>query len=263
MLVPLALRCSGARHATPRHVAPLMLSPADLWAWYEAAADSNSLLTDMGTVCVLNSVSDAAAQLTEAQLRAKAAFDPVRTGRFVAFGLADGALSHAWFSLLDGAVGNDGTLVQTLEKVAGDALVYTPLWCVWFLAAFVLLEGRPWRSIPSVMGAEWLELFRGNLGFFLPLTGLIYGFVPRDERVLAFSAASLVYTAILSLWNAARPAGDLGRLNLAAELCDLDELDADCVALPQPPHAAAALSVGVRRALVTARRRVRPGMRRT
>jgi len=87
--------------------------------------------------------------------------------------------------------------------------------------------------------------------------------VPRDERVLAFSAASLVYTAILSLWNAARPAGDLGRLNLAAELCDLDDLDADCVALPQPPRAAAALSVGVRRALVTARRRVRSGLRRT
>ena len=49
----------------------------------------------------------------------------------------------------------------------------------------------------------------------------------------------------------------------AAELCDLDDLDADCVALPQPPRAAAALSVGVRRALVTARRRVRSGLRRT
>lgn len=259
MLLPLALRCSGAHLATPRHVAPLMLSPVDLWASYEAAADSNSLLTDIATVCVLNSLSDTAAQLTETQLRATAgAFDPVRTGRFFAFGIADGALSHAWFEVLDGAVGDDGTLVQTLEKVAGDALVYTPLWCLWFLAAFVLLEGRPWRSIPTVIGSEWLELFRGNIGFFLPLTGLIYGFVPRDERVLAFGAASLVYTALLSLWNSARPAGDL-----AAELCDLDALDGDCVAIPRPPRAAAALSVGVRRALVTARRRVRSGSPRT
>ena len=240
-----------------------MLSPADLWASYEAAADSNSLLTDIWTSAIIHPVSDAAAQLTETQLRAKAPFDPVRNGRFLVYGAADGVLSHAWFEVLDGVVGTDGTLVQTLEKVAGDALVYTPLWCVWFLAAFAVLEGRPWRSIPSVISADWLELFRGNLGFFLPLTGLIYGFVPRDERVLAFSAASLVYTAILSLWNAARPAGDLGRLNLAAELCDLDDLDADCVALPQPPRAAAALSVGVRRALVTARRRVRSGLRRT
>ena len=218
MLVPLALRCSGARH-----VAPLMLSPADLWASYEAAADSNSLLTDIWTSAIIHPVSDAAAQLTETQLRAKAPFDPVRNGRFLVYGAADGVLSHVWFEVLDGAVGTDGTLVQTLEKVAGDALVYTPLWCVWFLAAFAVLEGRPWRSIPSVISADWLELFRGNLGFFLPLTGkpnpnptltrtrtrtrtrtltltltltlgLIYGFVPIEERVLAFSAASLVYT---------------------------------------------------------------------
>ena len=166
MLVPLALRCSGARH-----VAPLMLSPADLWASYEAAADSNSLLTDIWTSAIIHPVSDAAAQLTETQLRAKAPFDPVRNGRFLVYGAADGVLSHVWFEVLDGAVGTDGTLVQTLEKVAGDALVYTPLWCVWFLAAFAVLEGRPWRSIPSVISADWLELFRGNLGFFLPLTG--------------------------------------------------------------------------------------------
>ena len=171
MLVPLALRCSGARHATPRHAAPLMLSPADLWASYEAAADNNSLLTDIWTSAIIHPVSDAAAQLTETQLRAKAPFDPVRNGRFLVYGAADGVLSHAWFEVLDGVVGTDGTLVQTLEKVAGDALVYTPLWCVWFLAAFAVLEGRPWRSIPSVISADWLELFRGNLGFFLPLTG--------------------------------------------------------------------------------------------
>ena len=255
-LLPLAPQCAGAaRHPTPRrHAVPLMISPGELWAAYEAAADTNSLLTDIGTVCVLNTVSDTAAQLTESQLRAEAgARDLMRTGRFFAFGVADGALSHVWFEVLDATVGDDGTVVQTLLKVAGDALVYTPLWCVWFLAAFVVLEGRPWRSIPAVIGGEWLELFRGNLGFFLPLTGLIYGFVPRDERVLAFAAASLVYTALLSLWNSARPAGADGDID---ELCDID--GEDCVALPRPPRAAAALSVGVRRALVTARRRVRP-----
>jgi len=42
------------------------------------------------------------------------------------------------------------------------------------------------------------------MGFFLPLAGLFYGIVPREQRVLAFSAASLVYTTILSLWKGAR-----------------------------------------------------------
>ena len=46
--------------------------------------------------------------------------------------------------------------------------------------------------------------------------------------------------ALLSLWNSARPVGDL-----AAELCDLDDLDGgECVALParraQPPRSPSA-----------------------
>ena len=250
MLVPLALRCSGARHATSRHVAPLMLSPADLWASYEAAADSNSLLTDIWTSAIIHPVSDAAAQLTETQLRAKAPFDPVRNGRFLVYGAADGVLSHAWFEVLDGVVGTDGTLVQTLEKVAGDALVYTPLWCVWFLAFMAVLEGRGLRTVPGVVRSDWLELFRGNLGFFLPLTGLIYGLVPRQERVLAFAVASLVYTTILSVWNNARQETEL-------ELCSVDDPDPACEPMPQPPirwPRAAVLPYRARRVLVSARR---------
>ena len=162
MLAALALTPLAPRRSRfARHTRPRMVSPGELWAAYEAAADSNSLLTDIVTVCVLNTLSDTAAQLTESQLRAEAGSrDLLRTGRFCAFGVADGALSHGWFATLDGAVGDDGTLVQTVLKVAGDALVYPPLWCVWFLAAFVLLEGRPWRSIPAVVSSEWLELFR-------------------------------------------------------------------------------------------------------
>ena len=88
------------------------------------------------------------------------------------FGAADGAASHAWFEALDTVAGEDGTFAQTALKVAADALVYTPIWCAWFLLAFAVLEGRQLRTIPAILRDEWLELFRGNLGFFLPLTGL-------------------------------------------------------------------------------------------
>ena len=236
-----------------------MIAPSDLWSAYEAAADANSLLTDIVTAGTINSISDATAQVTETRIRASARDakpDFARTGRFVTFGAVDGAASHVWFVGLDALIGEDGTLVETCLKVAADACVYTPLWCVWFLALFVLLEGRPARTIPAVLKAEWLELFRGNLGFFLPLTGLIYGCVPRDERVLAFGCASLVYTAILSLWNSARgsvaaPAGvTADGPDGPLELCEVDAEDPDCVALPRPPRAAATLSFGVRRLIV-------------
>jgi len=124
----------------------------------------------------------------------------------------DGAVSHVWFVGLDGLVGDGQGLVDTLVKTAADTFVYTPVWCAWFLATMAVLEsptvgevtGRV-RSIPEIWREEWGELLRGNIGFFLPITGFIYGLVPRENRVLAFGIASLVYTTILSLWNESRP----------------------------------------------------------
>lgn len=225
-----------------------MLTPADAWAAYEAAADSNSLLTDILTCASINTISDSVAQSLERSLpnNAVAEQDAQRTANFALFGLADGAVSHVWFEALDAVVGEDGTLMETLLKSAGDALVYTPLWCAWFLAAFVVLERRDVRTIPRVVSSEWLELFSGNLGFFLPLTFGIYGFVPRDERVLAFGVASLVYTTILSLWNSGRGAEE------EVELCRVDgDADGACEALPRPPRSS--VPFGVRRVLVRAR----------
>lgn len=178
----------------------MLIEPADLWHAYEAAAESNSLATDMLTSASVMTMGDSVAQVFERLSDTDDVFsaDLNRVARFGAFGVADGAVAHAWFFALDKVVGEDGTLGQTLLKVAGDALVYSPLWCVWFLAAFALLERRnPIHAIRS----EWLELFRGNLGFFLPLTGVIYGVVPRNQRVLAETGCELVYTTILSLWR--------------------------------------------------------------
>ena len=95
--------------------------------------------------------------------------------------------------------------------------------------------------------------------------------MPRDERVLAFGSASLVYTVILSLWNAARArsapeaaaAGTSSSATAAAaaaataplELCDLAAAgDEACEPLPRPPRAAAGVPFGLRRGLVRARR---------
>ena len=203
--------CAEARCAAARCAAPLMLDAAQLWSVYEAAADSNSLATDMVTAGTINVMSDSIAQATEGTNPFASRATPTtggpdfrRIARFGSFGSVDGALSHLWFFALDAVVGEEGTITETILKVVADQLVYTPIFCAWFLAAFVLLEGRDVRSIPSVLRADWFELYRGNAGFFLPLTGLIYGFVPRDERVLAFGLGSLVYTWILSLWNSAR-----------------------------------------------------------
>ena len=233
-----------------------------LWAAYEAAADSNSLLTDVLTGGCVTTLSDTLAQGTERATRSEAATthsgaaaarqDLVRTLRFSVFGLADGAASHGWYAGLDAAAGEAQGAAETALKVGADALVYTPVWCAWFLAAMTVLEARGLRAVLPAVRAGLPELYRGNLGFFLPLTGLIYGFVPRDERVLAFGSASLVYTTILSLWSSARAADD----GAALEACDVDTA-ADCLPVPRPPRSVSLLSFGTRRVLVAARRGAR------
>lgn len=184
----------------------MFMEPADLWRAYEAAAESNSLATDMVTCGCMSTVGDSVAQLTErcSEEASAACQDMTRTARFGAFGFADGAVAHVWFRALDATVGDDGTMQQTLIKMASDALLYTPIWCVWFLTAFVVLERKDVRSIPNVVRNEFNELYRGNLGFFLPLTGIIYGCVPVSSRVLAEELANFVYTTFLSLWNHGR-----------------------------------------------------------
>ena len=37
--------------------------------------------------------------------------------------------------------------------------------------------------------------------FFIPVSAVVYSFVPRQNRVLAFAFANLVYTSIISVWN--------------------------------------------------------------
>jgi hypothetical protein len=213
--------------------------------------------TDIDCVC-----SDSLAQLTEQLKALKLNFRPgdaatfawitdmerdaARTLRLATFGIVDGAVSHYWFIANDSLFGDGQGLVDTLGKTAADALIYTPIWCAWFLLAMAILQSESvaavptnLRKVPTILRSDWLQLFRGNVGFFLPLTGLIYGFVPREERVLAFGLASLVYTTILSLWNNARDS----------------DLNAFSQSIPPPPAAPRPwLQFAVRRVFVGGRR---------
>jgi len=250
----------------------------DYFNSYESAAVNAGLITDILTCGTFNTVSDTVAQFLTGNIelqndrgnsqqnnRQSREDDPIdtpydsgRTLRLALFGLADGAVSHIWFLTLDSVVGDGQGLSDTLLKTAADALLYTPLWCAWFLAFITIIEPGTnpittrFQSIFSVWRSDWLELFQGNLGFFLPLTGLIYGYVPREERVLAFGLASLIYTTILSLWNQSRGKDDTVVPVVNMELCDVDDPDKECVPVPRPPRAV--LPFRLRRVVVKAQR---------
>mmetsp|Transcript_27378 Transcript_27378/g.41441 ORF Transcript_27378/g.41441 Transcript_27378/m.41441 type:complete len:307 (+) Transcript_27378:77-997(+) len=254
----------------------------DLARAYESAAESAGLKTDILTGGTINAISDTFAQCIavdnegsyEKQRKSALdttldfAYDSARTLRLSLFGLFDGAVSHLWFLALDLMVGQGQGLFDTVLKTVADASVYTPLWCLWFLAFMTMMKPHTnselhdsmalrFQSIFDVWKSDWLELFRGNLGFFLPLSGLIYGFVPREERVLAYGLASLIYTTILSLWNQNRGQSDTLVPIVNMELCDVDNVNTKaCVPVPRPPRAA--LPFRLRRVVVKARRTFLP-----
>jgi hypothetical protein len=180
-------------------------------AWAEV--DSSGVLADSLAVACSYAWSDTLAQLTERRLAkavgAEGRFDAARMQRLALFGIADGAFHHTWFVILDGLIGDGQGAIQTLSKTAADTLVYTPFWCAWFLLAMAVLESRDvndvpahLRRVPSIWCSDWQELVRGTVGFFLPFTAVIYGFVPLHQRVFAFGCLNLIYTTILSMWNA-------------------------------------------------------------
>jgi len=254
---------------------------------YQFALENDGLLTDMITCGCIYTVSDSIAQFlslgeksstdegkdgycgivtesmpesAQSSLLGKSIsldvplsvfYDVPRTIRLASFGLADGAISHWWFIVLDYVVGEGQGLTNTLFKTAADALVYTPLWCGWFLAFMTAIEPLSGginsdsmariRSIPDVWRSDWFELVQGNIGFFLPITGLVYGLIPREELVLVFGVASLIYTTLLSLWNKNRQ-NDKSGVNdvlpvVNLELCDIGgeyNNNEECVTVPTP-----------------------------
>eukprot|EP00587_Corethron_hystrix_P010079 CAMPEP_0113309792 /NCGR_PEP_ID=MMETSP0010_2-20120614/7691_1 /TAXON_ID=216773 ORGANISM="Corethron hystrix, Strain 308" /NCGR_SAMPLE_ID=MMETSP0010_2 /ASSEMBLY_ACC=CAM_ASM_000155 /LENGTH=233 /DNA_ID=CAMNT_0000165109 /DNA_START=11 /DNA_END=709 /DNA_ORIENTATION=- /assembly_acc=CAM_ASM_000155 len=171
---------------------------------YKSAAAHNGLLTDMLTCCSIYTSSDLIAQMLNKKEKEKEAkdeyeffekiivkeeskdndqlsnsswssstgiinssYDSMRTFRLASFGLVDGAISHAWFLALDSLVGEGQGLADTLLKTLGDALVYTPLWCAWFLAFMTTTEpsknilgendsiASRIQSIPKIWGTDW------------------------------------------------------------------------------------------------------------
>ena len=189
---------------------------------------------DAVTCAALYLASDMGAQMLrnadEPALEAASSVCVRRVGRYAAFGLLDGCVSHYWFSALDDAlpapllpptvVPSDGSAlppaimdaVLVAEKVVADLVCFTPLWCAAFLFCMeAMRSGFRQTTIGFGAGlaaarvkADWFELYTGNVAAWLPINALIYGVVPLQRRVLAFSVATLLYTLVLSAWDAAK-----------------------------------------------------------
>ena len=213
VMLMILMMIDGFQHRTIRSssLTQLKLNVNDVIETYKTAVgDNDMLLRDMVTVFGTTTLSDSIAQTTE-RLGNRNPIDKARLLRFATFGFFDGAVGHSWFIALDSVIRGSGN-VQVIEKIALDTLVYTPLWCLWFVVAQSLLK-RNYDVISSVRN-EWRELAWLDLGFFLPLSCIVYSIVPLESRVTVFAVASVIYTVLVSLWNEQKKNGDTFMTNI-------------------------------------------------
>lgn len=132
-----------------------------------------------------------------------------RVLRFGSFGLMDGFCSHFWFNWLD----SQGFASDTLGvgmKLLADFTLFTPNWCWVFIMYTSLYEGRGVKSAMAQVRRDWKELYTGNVITWFPFNVVLYGYVPLEYQVLAFSSFTVLYSIFLSLWTEGRLAVEDG-----------------------------------------------------
>ncbi len=85
--------------------------------------------------------------------------DYLRTSRFAVFGFFDGAVGHSWFHTLESYI-PDYRIVDIIARILADAVIYTPIWCLWFLTAMNCLERRSSFTRIRTWLDEWLSLIK-------------------------------------------------------------------------------------------------------
>jgi len=173
------------------------------------------LMKDMLVVSLSNGVSDGIAQFTEKKKfrkdndgdsgEADLGIDLKRSRRFLMYGFLDGIVLHNWIIILEFLVKTigDDEVWGTAERVVLDQFVFTPFWCIWFISCMTLisrLDGTGFNSLRSNVKAGYFELLFLTWMFFFPVSIIVYGSIPIDSRVAAFSTANVLYTVLTSIW---------------------------------------------------------------
>ena len=113
---------------------------AALWAGYSGALEARPLQTKALTSMVGLAVGDVIAQASTG------CFDPLRTARMAAFGVAlHGPAGHFWYQLLDAKVmpGRGSDMRAIVAKMALDQALFAPFFTAVFYAVLTALEGHP------------------------------------------------------------------------------------------------------------------------
>jgi len=174
----------------------------DPWAAYNAALETEPLITKSITASIIIGAGDAAAQKVES-MKSSQDFDLIRCLRWALFGLVlQGPWNHAFYLLLDSALPPtpDPFTLTTLEKVGIDQFVQAPIFTVIILGFFAVVEGKGLGFAKDQVQNELGGILIKNWSVFLPATFINIAYCPPELRVLFLNCVFFGWVIYLSLF---------------------------------------------------------------
>eukprot|EP00316_Scyphosphaera_apsteinii_P008974 CAMPEP_0119314014 /NCGR_PEP_ID=MMETSP1333-20130426/31295_1 /TAXON_ID=418940 /ORGANISM="Scyphosphaera apsteinii, Strain RCC1455" /LENGTH=243 /DNA_ID=CAMNT_0007319023 /DNA_START=13 /DNA_END=744 /DNA_ORIENTATION=- len=186
--------------AMPASVVLLDTSVLDIsaaWDSYNAALETQPLLTKSLTASVLLAAADFSAQSLEGE-------DPVdlaRVVRFAIFGLVlQAPWNHFYYMALDGAIPPTPEPLSptNLAKVGIDQFVQAPIFTAIIFIFLGSLEGLSKDAIQRKLQIDWWPTMQANWKLWIPATAVNIALVPPVLRVLYINIVFFFWSIFLS-----------------------------------------------------------------
>ncbi|KAI9638728.1 uncharacterized protein MKK02DRAFT_41749 [Dioszegia hungarica] len=185
--------------------------------FYNGEFDRRPTRTLIVTNGILNSVADLCAQASEQILYDATSgdpvprYDPLRTLRFAAYGMALGPLIGKWMHLLETRIpmrmGKPGNGLQLFKRVLADQVIMAPAGMALFVAAMGTMEGKSVQQIKDKFSGMYFPGLIANWKVWPAIQTINFKLMPLAYRVPFQSTCGIAWTVFLSLLNKSSKGG--------------------------------------------------------
>jgi hypothetical protein len=123
-------------------------------------------------------------------------------------GIVDGMLTSSWYLFIQRIADHSPWELgpTTVLMMLASSLLYTPVYCVYFLILISLLEGKGWQRACARVRCDTLAMLWKATKVWGPVNLLLFGFVPLHLRTVVSMSIHYVFLVSLALWDAAAAA---------------------------------------------------------
>lgn len=169
---------------------------AGLWAAYNAALESNPIVTKAFTSFTGFAVGDLLAQFF---IEKEADFDVKRFLRLASFGLLiHGPTSHYFYGFLDNTIKGVGA-VAVFSKVGIDQVIWNPIFGCAFFSYIGMLEGKGIEGCKTKIQNDLKTAVTGSWKVWPIAHAINFRFIPTSQRLLYINSIQIFYNVFLSI----------------------------------------------------------------